>query len=688
MRRVTLKRPFTGGIVTDVPAYDLAPNLSPYAQDGYSPSGVFRMRAGWAYDGTTADVADYLWGVYRNTFALADVTRTITTDDDGEAFIHNPSSAGTALFTRGVPYLPRTVYRDELLFCAQDGLQPLIRYSGANTGTTLPLSYTGTITLAEGEATTGGTLSITSPGAGAYCALYRTTAAYNVSMWHRILESSSSSVTLENIRAGAGGGGITAGGSTVFLGYGYAWPAVSVYSAGTVTFNGTSTLTGYGTKWDSFSFVQDIDDGGDAVVVIPPTGNSSVFTYVTNTGHTNMSVTGGPGSSITDKSIYHVTRRCNFKDVASHKESLWGAGNAFYPNRVYVGPPAWDLAGPPGFPTPYDPLTSITSPNANDFFMNYSDVPNPNDGDHIVAILPSSGPLLVLKRRAVYGIYGDYAERTINLVQDGIGCIDIRSAQSFDEGQFWAGETGIFWYRNGQVVDLTAGRINREWRELTRDFDYGLNDYCTIGLSQGHLIVHITTNAGGTRRTYLCDLSDGSWQSRISNFFPRYMNTSRQPGEPEKLLAVANVQQGRVIDFAPAINGEGIAKDGDGNGPHLYAWTPEGIDGTAIDDDTRLLDLAISANAYDAGADGATSANVYIVTQDALGDEATSETYLSDINSDSVDRIDRHYYRRVNKRGRRHQVRIDVDTIGTNTAATKFEVHEIDASFRDTRSRT
>jgi hypothetical protein len=101
-----------------------------------------------------------------------------------------------------------------------------------------------------------------------------------------------------------------------------------------------------------------------------------------------------------------------------------------------------------------------------------------------------------------------------------------------------------------------------------------------------------------------------------------------------------------------------------------------------------MIDLAVHANVYDAGAAGSTSMAVSVVSQDALTDSATGTKTLSDIDSDTSDRLDRHYFRSVNRRGRRHQVRLEVDTLGTDTAATKVEIHEIDVSFRDTRSRT
>jgi hypothetical protein len=271
------------------------------------------------------------------------------------------------------------------------------------------------------------------------------------------------------------------------------------------------------------------------------------------------------------------------------------------------------------------------------------------------------------------------------MIADGIGCIDIRSAQSFDEGQFWAGEGGIYWYVNQTVVDLTAGKINREWRALTRDFDYGTSDYCSIGLASGHLIVHITTAGGTTQRTYLCDLRDQSWQSRLSNVTPRYMFSSRINGEAEKLLATPSDLQGRVVDLAPMLNGAGTAKDDAGSAPRLQAYTSSAIaQANGIDGWTRMVDLDVHANVYDAGAAGSTQLDVSVVSGGGIGNEADSTKTLTSIDSDTVDRIDRHPYR-VARPGRFHQVRFAVDPLGTDTAATKVEIHQLSARFRNGR---
>jgi hypothetical protein len=665
LKRVSLYAPFTGGMVTDAPAYQLGPQNSVFAQDGFSPTGFFKQRAGWAYDGTTADAADILRGVYRAQFALADVTRTITTSY--LAYIHNASSAGTAIEQNDVsqPVLPRCMYRDQLVLCYQDGVTPLKLYSGAPTKT---ITSTGSWTTNANAATlTGGTFGSTpSPG-------YYLDAVWDTGGDIRIVEgNSTSSITLEDVYSAS----TTSAGSGMHAdATGTTTRCVSIYNAGTITIAAT-VGTGVGTKWQTLGVGND-----DGLLVIPTSGDASLNHINAVSAETTMEVI---ASDVATGTSYHILKACPFKDAAAHKNSFWGTGVVQYPNRVYISPPNWNPSVPPGFELPWDPNDN-TSANANDFLLDFIDVPAPYDGDHNVAILQSPNPLLVLKRHAVYGIYGSYGSVTVDMIADGIGCIDIRSAQSFDEGQFWAGEGGIYWYVNQTVVDLTAGKINREWRALTRDFDYGTSDYCSIGLASGHLVVHITTAGGTTQRTYLCDLRDQSWQSRLSNVTPRYMFSSRINGEAEKLLATPSDLQGRVVDLAPMLNGAGTAKDDAGSAPRLQAYTSSAIaQANGIDGWTRMVDLDVHANVYDAGAAGSTQLDVSVVSGGGIGNEADSTKTLTSIDSDTVDRIDRHPFR-VARPGRFHQVRFAVDPLGTDTAATKVEIHQLSARFRNGR---
>ena len=669
MRRVHLERPFTKGMVTDVSPHNIGPQNSAFAQDLLAPNDLATQRKGWVYDGSVADSATNLKGVWRAKFVLADVTRTMTTDAT-KIYIHNSAGAGTKI-EDWAECLPRAMYRDELLFCAQDGVTPMIRYSGAGAETSTVATADTINASAVVDATSGAWSASVGPG-WFYRFENNTSMPYHI----RVQEATTDKLTLEGIRWG----GTTTFNNPVVQATALTTACVSVYNASTIDgVVGTGAVTGNGTKWSTgdWGSVQALQD-----VLLFETTNLWTARIVLTVVDDDTLTAGVPDLADVN---YHILRPAPFKDVAAHKGSLWGTGVAQYPDRVYYSPPGWNPGFPPGFTEPLDPFFDEESSNPNDFLLDFIDVPSPFDGDTNVAILESPNPLLVLKRHGVYGIFGSYPTVGQSLIADGAGCIDIRSAWSFDFGQVWAGENGIFLYTDGRVIDLTEGRINREWRSLTDGFDFGVNDYCSIGEVSGHLVVHITTDGGTAHRGYVYDLRDGAWMSRLTNHKSRYFFSSKVPGEAERLLWVSDDEQGRVMNSAAAVNLTGIAKDGDGTSPRLQAWTGTNLGGN-IDNLTRIADLQVHANVVDAGAAGSTQLAVSLVSGGGIGNPADATKILSDVNSDSVDRIDRHH-RRVGRRGRFHQVRLDVDQLGTNTSATKIEVAGIAATVRDNRVR-
>jgi hypothetical protein len=200
--------------------------------------------------------------------------------------------------------------------------------------------------------------------------------------------------------------------------------------------------------------------------------------------------------------------------------------------------------------------------------------------------------------------------------------------------------------------------------------------------------VDITTDSGATSKTWLCDLRDRSWQSDISNSNARGSFTSRIPGEKEKALWVSDDRQGRVMDFAPALDGSGTAKDDAGTGPRLQFRTGTGIGrASGIEGLTRLVDLNVEANVYDEGAAAATVLSMSTVHKGGSSNEASATKTLDAIDSDAVDDINRKHYR-IGRRGRLHQVVGEVTTLGSDTGNTKVEVHQITANFRDCRGRS
>jgi hypothetical protein len=448
-------------------------------------------------------------------------------------------------------------------------------------------------------------------------------------------------------------------------------------------------MSGYGTKWSTGPITLLTGVSGDGVLLTPAGADAVMYRIVTVTDDDDLQCSGGNDANV-GKSTHQIMRRCNFRDVASHKGSLWGAGDSFHEDRVYVAPPGWDMAGPPGFVPPYDPYAALTSDNAGDFQLDYVEVPASFDGDKIVGITHSGDPLVVAKSRDAWGIYGSYPvfERVLLPNGAGCGCIDMRSLHTLSPGPVWAGVDDIHLFTGTDVQQLCEGKIGREWRSITADFSYGASDYCAIGEVDDHLIVSVMTNGGTAHVAKVLDLRTGAWISnQFTNHKARYFFTSRVPGETDKLLWVGDDEQGRVMNSAAVIEG-GLAKDGDGTSPSFDVYTGEGLDGDEpIDTESRVLDVAISANVYDASS-AATDVEVSLISAGSLFEPDEVTTVLGTIESDTVDRPDRTFFDPVDVDGRTHQLRVRSTAIGTNTDATKIEVPELMMTVRDVRSRT
>jgi hypothetical protein len=674
-------RPGLARYVTDRPAHLLDPETEwAYLQDCLTPGGKLVQRKGWPYDGTVADTANNLYYVYRAKFTLAGVTRTITGAVSAGMLIHNPSSAGTSItaYAGGLLGIPRCMYRDELIICVQNGTTPFARYSGASVETSAAASPTWT----AGEATLTGATFGSTPGKGSYATVAMGTNGASGSLYHAGVRltavTSTSSVTADDIKASTT---VTAGVQGIIRALDQrAAPCVSVYNTGTVTAVADGTVTGYGTKWAADMSVQNqnfcvlINDGG--------TWKLHSFKAVGS----DTTLTGGYGPTISSKAAYHIASPPPFKDAASHKGSLWGAGVAGYSNRVYVGPPGWNPSLPPGAVPPFDPSVAVTSTDPRYFLLQTIDVPNPDDSDPIVALLSSQDALWVLKRNSIHGIQGTYPDFSQSPIALGVGCIDLRSAIATDEGLFFASEQGIFWSPDGQdIVDITRDKMNREWRALMRSWD--ANSYVTCGVANGHLVV--SGKFGSTAASYLYDLQRREWMGTLSNITARHMFSARISGEVEALYYVDDSSQGRVMNFAPAINTSGIAKDGNGTAPRAKGHTASNLKGD-FTGESRLLYGEVVANPYDVGAAGATKITSTLEHSGGLlsGGTGVQTKTLDAINSDAVDLLDRYKLRDINRSGRQHQFKFDVTPTGTNDANTKVELSEITLTFRDGRPGT
>jgi hypothetical protein len=395
-----------------------------------------------------------------------------------------------------------------------------------------------------------------------------------------------------------------------------------------------------------------------------------------------------------------IGRRCPWTDAAVWRGSLCGTGVAQFQNRVYIAPPGWNPALPPGAVEPFDPSALVLASGMDFHTLDYVDVPAPDDTDPVVALLPSPNPLLVLKRESAYGIYGSFPSFSAELLPNGAGagCIDLRSAISVEEGAFWVGENGVYWYRGGQIVEITSRAINREWRALMAE---GIS-YVTTGIAFGHLVVSVLTLAG-TSRTYLYRLptgrgDTGAWISRLTNLSPRFMFTARVSGEIERLLAVQDASQGRVIDIRPALAGVSpnatftqattvaAAVDGNATRPVFNFTTGAGLAGVdGIEGEQKVLDISVSAKVQDSGAVGATLIQPSLTSQGGLRSPGAVQRFMPGIQSITANEV-RRSQSKPNAVGRQHSV--TVTETQTSTTLQKLEVPQIVLEVRDARRGT
>lgn len=691
-----------------------------------APLGNARQRTGWTYSGGQV-VAANIGAVARTSFTLTsnDVT-VVSRLSNGHLMTQDSPSGGTSIWANprntSTYWIPRCVYNGDLIFCAQDGESPLLRYAGV---TSVKTTTTATTTVTENSGSlTFGTSGTFPAAVGSFFTLRPaiqsgspivTVKSLQPSISSRIVQTNgSNSFTVESFRNG------TAVSYTVTTEVsvspiGYSWPAVAVWESGILgviggtnpVFDGVdfTTLNVNTTNLQNDALLVDGANGGpfqitDILTVVGPV-QLTVAAPITNPG----------GSRI------RLLRRCPFKDATVHKGSLYGTGVKQYPNRVYVFPATKDIGLPPAasLPSdiPYDAVSqagyasaSVTGYTSLSDYVAYSDgldIPSRNDPTPVVALLSTSNHLLVLKPDAVYGILGDFVSPTnstlqVTKISDGAGCIDLRSAVTYESVPFWAGAEGIYTWRNGAIVDLTAGKIRQEWQALMRGYQSGSS--VSTGLVAGtYLVVSASgldsTKTGGARvgpdtsnpsnRTFIYDMRTETWLGRVSNFNPTHMWTTTAEDGEEALLAVdGSGHQGRVMNFYPAV-GSGVPADADGTYPRFKAWTGASLaQAEGVEGETRFCDLMVHSNVYDVSTPTSTL-DISVVSGGSLYESPSQEKVLTPITGDTANRVDR-FKRQVNRVGRLHQVRVDMST--TDSSNANSELPEFVMSFRDSRRGT
>lgn len=679
MRRIVIPVPGSGGQVTDAAAHTLGLEHAVLISNGVLEDGMLKQRRGWSYHLNTTGVVRI--SAARVRFVLADAIdpNTISIVDDSTHYSLEVDGSSVSLGTGQPRMWPRCVYNDELLFCAEDGYTPMMRYSGGNLTTTT--TSVGSFNGSEPILRSSPTPLLSTPTAQFASWTPKVAGSGSAPVWprmyFRVTRGSTTQHTLESATASLAFSSLAAEVGAV----GYTYPCIPLPSTGVVQSDGT-TITGIGTDLTLVS-----PDFGNGAIIIRPEGAQAEHVPMLSTA-TTTSVSTLSTNFSTDKMPYTLTARCPWTDAQVHRGSLWGLGNKHYPNRVYVAPPGWRAGIPPGFAgvDSVDVADTSQTYDPSEFALFPIDVPAPGDDDPAVALVSTEGPLLVAKRNSVHRIDGAYPNFTQRVVARGVGCSNPRARVSADQGgPFWADERGVYTWDGAGVRDITQNRISDEYRSYTSNYPD-----IVLGVWDGKLIVSLTRSSvdeTGAGPVWHYDISRGVWLGRLTNTSACFMWLDR---EGEQLLAcrvAGGTYDPDIINLASMYDPELTPIDGDGTYPAFTYTSGSGITATrdGVDTEKVLADVRPTVLHYDVSVGDASTVGLTVTYRgDAGSDETVSDTLvavgaLNDADARVLDST-------VNAHGRQHQ--LTITRTGTLTATTDFGLSQIVLDVIDSSAGT
>jgi hypothetical protein len=702
----------TGGINTDKPAWGISSTEASAMSDVIIYNGLATQRRGWANFGPVNSAIDSFTqgGIYevRATGITTDVmSANVTVSSLSERAIYARNQTGSTwlpVFTSNgtfpvgakPEYVARAQYQDEILFCDRKGIYPMLRYLGSPsqdvfTTITANINTSSAVIPYSMIVGAGGSAIGSEPGVFMYPYVSQEAPSFRL-IQNSMTAGGSGSATAKNLSFVAAAS--SAGDSSVIQSWGTTWPAVSVNDSGTVAYT-SPTITGTGTEfsggaWGSvFVPTGKYRPMGDSIRVQDTTSTNGKWTQL---AISSLAAPSGSPSIVRAMTVrgtlptltgaqYDIMRRCPFAEVEVHQECLWGTGVSQYPNRVYYSPRLWDMQTPPELTPPWNGITNFYDPNSGT--LRYTEIEGSGDGDKVVALISSDGPLLILTRRACWGAYGTWPNFQRQLVAAGAGCIDNRSAVGTNAyGHYWAGESGIYGYRAGKVTDLTAGRINTMWRDWMKLYQESTGSYVVAGVTRNHLIVSAYVTRGVTKTmTLACNLGTGAW-TELSNIpATSFQAPALSSGEEQLIASLSGSKQ--LIDVTPAISMSGTARDANGTSPKL-SMTLGSANHNQGDPDTeaRLVELRVGAVVK--GAVGDTSSITVTTRSNGATHQADTESVATSVIASSPYSDPQRARVRVGNTGRTHTV--TVETESTQTANGTIAVLELGMNVRKRRA--
>ena len=607
---VRISRPFTKGWVTDRPRWALDQQEMADGQDIFWPRGVAVQRRPWDYVQAQNPLGTS--GILSSVIAVqfqpdSTTVSYVVTDNAGRVGIANTASAATAFTAQSTTYLPRAFYDGEVLLCPQDGISPIIRWSGY-AGTVGNVASTSIAWARNTPQVTGiGTTFTTDLPVYSYLNIERngnfgpnfrveqvqsnTSVSLKTNPW--MSEATSSPITVTP-------------GALAFQRspYGTLGLRVAVTGVGAATVSSSSTsLTGKATTWASYGQGYAPLASGDVIALLPQPATSTLSAIISTpdvgvvssvTNATTATLKLAPGVSFSD-CAYVALRSMPGKEICSHQGRLWITGVAWEPNRVYVTPISGSVIDARNNEI-YNLGTSKNGENAysSEFSSSvqakYVDVPDRFSEGKIVGLLSGRNVLLVLRSNSCFGIFGAWPGITVEQIADGAGCVDVRATAVADDGLYWAGEEGIYRYVPGRgIEDITRERVNREWRRIMRD--RSTSSIVSLGVINKHVLVsYLDGSAYGlgsgsqTSVTWVYDTVSNTWCGKASDIKARYMQTARLRGLPDDLFFIEGDSSVRRLgSLASAFSDDDSAPVSGAQKPSMYAESGSILTGTATD---------------------------------------------------------------------------------------------------------
>ena len=507
--RVTTSRQlFAKGQVTDLDTSDLSPDQAEALRDAiWSANGDLSKRGGFLYatganpiNGNTTGLTSCVLTAVEDTTTPLSYTYKLVVGDTARLGVLSSYSYqyGTATtsttsttISRGYRMWPLMEWQDEVLVAAEawnTGYYQLLRW-GKSTAT--EGSGTGTITVTTGsDVVTGlGTSFTTEVTAGQYISISNA----QFLTFSFLVEKVNSNTSLRiSSRAQVSAAAVTFNVENV--------AQVNISSLlttkGTIT-TGVNTGTGKGTNWNSG--LDTLNPG--SIAWICGTAATTRYGVTSVSSDTSIAVGGTPG--LTDST--YVAGVPMYGHIAvNHAGRLWVAGVPWAPNRVQVTPVGMNLNDV------FNGVDSSTTDPDNAAVIESVDIPDDSSAGFVTALVSGNdpGPLLVLRDRDAYIVYGEWPAIQVTKLGDDIGCAHWQGATFHDQAFYWAGVEGVFTYTpGGGVRNLTEGRIYREWKNAVGD------DRITtavVAAVNGVLFVTVTLNTG-SNFGYMLDLDRGAW---------------------------------------------------------------------------------------------------------------------------------------------------------------------------------